>query len=238
MKRAILLLATALLGTSGCTSHPCDRTSIAVQWLFIDAAGGQHGCSDSGTAVVHVFLDGTPQFDQTGNTNFTCGTFENGVILTDFRGGQHALQIDALDQNGTLLYQDQRTFTANSCGASPNLPVDVVAVQGPLDLAYTLPVPQCPPGSFVWFSLTGLSPGTATFVVDGLHTPEAFPCGNPYPLPIDAPFGQYRLDFIQVVQPGTTTFNSVYENCTAQAVNHLGSDQVPVALSASTTGCQ
>lgn len=244
MKRAILLLATALLGVAGCTSHPCDnRDDLIVDWsAFTDASGNTFACTDprSGVASVQVFIDDVAQFP----SPVACIPFPNqsprpAVTLAAFTPGTYKVEVQAYDANGTLLYDDVANQTiAPTCGGT-QFNARMTAVQGPLDLAYTLPVPQCPPNSFVWFSLTALSPGVQSLVIDGLHNPQGFPCGNPYPLPIDAPFGTYRLDFIQVVQASGAVFTAQYENCAPGiTVNHVQSDQIPVALSAATTGCQ
>lgn len=238
MKRAILLLTTALLGLSGC--RDCLNT-ITVQWAFKDAAGNLLDCSQASVATAHVFLDGRAQFDQFGSTEFTCAQFPNGVILTDYPGGTHLLQIDALDQNGNLLYQFHDNISARNCGDT-TLPIDVPAVVGPLDINYRLPVAQCPVSSFVWFSITDLSTQQPAIVIDGLHTPEQFPCGQTIPLPLDVPFGDYRLDFIQIVQKTSniiTPYVAVYQNCTpGLTVHHTGVDLFDVTLASATSTCQ
>jgi hypothetical protein len=123
MKRAILLLATALLGTStACTSHrsPGDLTLF---WAFQDASGrssGQPGdnagCDVAGVDSVDITIDRSTQ-------TFACtGPNAAGITLQTFDPGSYDFIIDGFRGN-------ERVFTANGVAqvvSNANTATDVV----------------------------------------------------------------------------------------------------------------
>lgn len=123
MKRATLLLATALLGTStACTSHrsPGDLTLF---WAFEDASsrssgqpGDNPGCAVAGVDSVDVTIDRSTQ-------TFPCtGPNAAGITLQTFAPGSYDFSIDGFRGN-------ERVFTANGVAqvvSNANTLTDVV----------------------------------------------------------------------------------------------------------------
>ncbi|MFL5261561.1 MAG: hypothetical protein ACJ79L_04020 [Anaeromyxobacteraceae bacterium] len=109
MKRAILLLATALLGTStACTSHNNSPGNMTLFWEFQDVFGraaGQpgdnNGCGVASVDTVDVSVDGqTQNFDCAGPNaaGITLQTFAPGdysVTLIGRRGSEQVFRADA-----------------------------------------------------------------------------------------------------------------------------------------------
>ncbi len=236
MKRAILILAAALIGTTGgCTTRRCDPGTLTLYWTFTDAAGVTRGCAGSGVSNVRITIDRVVQLDQSGSALFACQPFADGVEgiqLTDFVTATHDVQVEGLDANQQQLYLAQTSVRTNGCGDT-TVPLVLPAVQGTLQVSYSIsPVNTCPTASFVWYSITDLTTNTVFSTVDALNTPRFFVCGDL--IVFDAvPFGPYRLDFIQtVVSTGnpSSPWLAVDGNCTPQTVNHLGNDAITVTL--------
>jgi hypothetical protein len=147
MKRAILLLATALLGTSAaCTSHrsPGDLTLF---WAFQDASGqssGQpgdnNGCGVAGVDQIDVTIDRSTQ-------TFPCtGPNAAGITLQTFDPGSYDFTVDGFRGN-------ERVFTGSGVAqvvSNANSATDVVLQ------------PVNPQGFEIFYSVANFSGTTQT----------------------------------------------------------------------------
>ncbi len=246
MKRAFLLLATMALFGSACTNHNCAPPETVVYWTFVDAAGRSYtGCP--GTAVtptvstIRIFVNNQVQYDDAGNSDFACSTYQNGAILPNtLAPGNYQLQVEGYDQNGTLLYLGQQNVNVVACNAQ-TFDVTLNAVQGPITVNLT-GFSQCPTTSYVWYSLTDVTnpqqPVVYSFA-DGRNNPTDIRCTGAV-LFDGVPFGNYRLDFVQIVVPSGNSnvpYTAVYQNCTPTAFQHNAADAVTVALQPATASC-
>ena len=238
MTRAILLLATFGLAVSGCGRH-CNDGTLTLFWQkpqggFTTATGQLLSCDEAGVSTVDVSVNGVLA------GTFPChGPSSDGITLTGFFNETVSVQVDAFDASNNLLYQDVRTTSTAACG---NIALDVTlaAVQAPFQISYALPGGiACPPSSFIWLSLVDVTGNVQFDLVDANNTPTAIPCDNTDLIYDKALFGQYRLDFIQVVQPTgnpLTPFVARYEFCSPLNFNHQASGDVfivPTLFSAS-----
>jgi hypothetical protein len=138
------------------------------------------------------------------------------------------VQVDAFDASNNLLYQDVRSTSTAACGHVA-LDVTLSAVQAPFQISYALPGgAACPANSFVWLSLVDVTGNVQFDLVDANNSPTAIPCGTP--LTYDkALFGQYRLDFIQVVRSTgvpATPFVAAYQYCSPLNFDHQAANDV------------
>ena len=237
MRRALLLLSTFGLALSGCGSH-CDNGTLTLFWQkpqggFTTATGQLLSCDEAGVSTVDVSVNGSLA------GHFPChGPSSDGITLTGFFNETVSVQVDAFDASHNLLYQDVRSTSTARCG-NVALDVTLAAVQAPFQISYALPGGiACPPNSFVWLSLVDVTGNVQFDLVDANNTPRALPCGTV--LTYDkALFGQYRLDFIQVVQSTgvpATPFVAAFEFCTPLNFDHQAANDVfivPTLLSAS-----
>lgn len=238
MRRALLLLCTLGLALSGCRSRCDNGGTLTLFWQnpqggFTDASGQLLSCDQAGVSTLDVSVNGT--FLGT----FPChGPSSDGILLTGFFNQTVTVQLDAFDASNNLLYQDVRSTSTAACG-NVSLDVTLAAVQAPFQISYALPGGiACPPSSFVWLSLVDVTGNVQFDLVDANNSPTAIPCGTV--LTYDkALFGQYRLDFIQVVQSTgvpATPFVSLYQFCSPLNFNHQAANDdfiVPTLISSS-----
>ncbi|SRR6266568_4506852 len=228
MRRAILLLCTFGLALSGCGSRCDNGGTLTLFWQtpqggFTTATGQLLSCDAAGVSTVDVSVNGTLA------GHFPChGPSSDGVTLTGFFNETVSVQLDAFDASHNLLYQDARTTSTAACG-NVVLDVTLAAVQAPFQISYALPGGiACPPSSFVWLSLFDVTGNVQFDLVDANHSPTALPCGTV--LTYDkALFGQYRLDFIQVVQQTfnpSTPFVALYQDCSPLIFAHQAANDV------------
>ncbi|HYS79593.1 MAG TPA: hypothetical protein VEM76_02725 [Anaeromyxobacteraceae bacterium] len=239
MRRALLLLCTFGLALSGCRSRCDNGGTLTLFWQkpqggFTTATGQLLSCDEAGVSTVDVTVNGSFA------GHFPChGPSSDGITLTGFFGENVSVLVDAFDASNNLLYEDgPRSTSTASCG---NVALDVTlgAVQAPFQISYALPGGiACPANSFVWLSLVDVTGNVQFDLVDQNNTPTAIPCGTV--LTYDkALFGQYRLDFIQVVQPTgipSTPFVSLYQFCQPLNFNHQAANDdfiVPTLISSS-----
>lgn len=239
MRRAILLLATFGLALSGCRSRCDNGGTLTVFWQnpqggFTTTTGQLLSCDAAGVSTVDVSVNGSLA------GHFPChGPSSDGITLTGFFNNETvSVQVDAFDASNNLLYQDVRSTSTAACG-NVALDVTLAAVQAPFQISYALPGGiACPPSSFVWLSLVDVTGNVQLDLVDGSHSPTAIPCSTV--LTYDkALFGQYRLDFIQVVQPTgnpLAPFVAAYQFCSPLTFDHQAANDVfivPTLFSAS-----
>jgi len=96
----------------------------------------------------------------------------------------------------------------------------------------------CPVSSYVWLSISDETRGTVFAVVDGQNAPTSIPCNTPLVFPA-APFGHYRLDFVQILTPTgipSVPFRPVYQMCTPFPFAHAGDDIVTLPALGQATG--
>ena len=237
MKRAILLLiAVASLGAAGCGTR-CDQESLTVNWTFIDGAGLEQTCDNSGTASMQVLLNGVPVTDDLGSTRFSCVDFPNGITLFNVPIGTNDIEFDAFDVNNQFIVQQSQSVNVNRCGATTAPTISGTMIQAPLVIDYALSGIPCLNTDVIWYSLT--DPRGVTFVVDDVNnTNLVVTCGSQVNFSA-APFGTYQLKAIQVVDnriPSSPV--PIATNCTPQnPVSHLGFDSIPVTLGPATGFC-
>jgi hypothetical protein len=133
MKRAILLLTTAFLGSTGCYSRHCFD-DIAIYWHFRNASNSAElTCAQAGVSSIQITADGVVLQPVACSSLSSDGvTFVQGIALADFDEGNHSFQLDGLDANGNLIYSSG-TFTFAPTGCRLNeLDSDLAAVTGTL----------------------------------------------------------------------------------------------------------
>jgi hypothetical protein len=246
MRRAVLMLATFGLALTGCYSRHYDQPAacapvgtLTVYWQvpqggFVSPAGALQACDAAGVAYVDVSVNGV----STGK--HPChGPRADGIQLTGFTDETVKVQADAYDAQGNLLFQDVRNVTTAYC-YDTTVDVQLAAVAAPLLVSYALPVPTCPANSFVWLSLVDVTGNVQYDLVDLNNTPNDLPCGvqNPIVYP-KALYGQYRLDFMQVVQWNGSSYESRYQYCAPTTFNHVApNDQLSVTLQPTVGVCR
>jgi hypothetical protein len=241
MRRAVLMLATFGLALAGCSSHHCDGGTLTVYWDgqngsgFVSTGGVLQGCDAAGVATLDISINGAVVASQA-----PChGPNADGITLTNFGNETVAVQLDAYDSQGNLLYQDVSNVDTAYCRDTV-FDAPLSAVAAPMNLEYLLPVSQCPPGAYVWLSLVDTTDQKQLDLVDQGNTPTAIACGNPDPIVYsNALYANYRLDWIQVVQwDGGSGYTSLYEYCTPTYFTHSApNDTLSVTLQTATTGC-
>ena len=240
MRRAILIFATFGLALSGCGSHCNNGGTLTLFWQnprggFTDASGQLLSCDQAGVSTVDVTVNGTLA------GHFPChGPSSDGITLTGFFNGETvSVQVDAFDASDNFLYSDgPRSISTAACG---NVARDVTldAVQAPFQISYALPGGvACTPNSFIWLSLVDVTGNVQFDLVDANNTPFAIPCDNTDITYDKALFGQYRLDFIQVVQQTgnpLAPFFAQYQFCQPLSFDHQAANDlfiVPTLFSA------
>jgi hypothetical protein len=138
MKRAILLLATAFLGATGCYSRRCVD-DIAVYWHFSNADNtAELSCSQAGVSAVQIAVDGVVAGTFACSSLSSDGvTFVQGIALAGFEEDRsHSFQLDGLDGNGVILYSDALTFAPTGCRLN-ELDSTLIAATGTLTILPT-----------------------------------------------------------------------------------------------------
>jgi hypothetical protein len=250
MKRAILLLATALLGVAGCTSRTCtNELALNVFWpSFTDGAGNTFACTDprSGVASIQVFIDGAAQL----NPEVPCVPFAGrpqGITLLDFAPGTYQVELQAYDSNGNLLYDDQAAVPVRATCGGTDFNAQMTAVGADMTVAVNLPrAGQCATPSsqsafqntFLWYELRDQS-GNVFATSSPTADPQQIPCTSSHAIVFpSAPFGRYTLTKIQEVEFDFNGSVVVWSfNCVSTAFQHAAAnDGVTVTLAAQPTG--
>ena len=235
------LLVTTSLAT-GCNN--CDPAGTAIYWTFTDASNHTTtSCSAAGVATLRIFVNGNAQTDDLGHQDLQCaGAYDNagGAVVAVYSANDQ-IQVEAYDAQGNLLYLSTDFVPTSSCGLK-SFNANLTAQQGTLTVNLT-GFAQCPLTSYVWYSLTDVTDPTnptSYSIVDGLHqNATAVPCAGAIAFDV-VPFGNYRLDWIQIVQPTSnpaTPYAAVLQNCSPQALAHDANDVFTVPLAPATSAC-
>ena len=231
MKRAILFLATALIGT-GC-GRRCDFPTLTVYWSF-QSSGAPLDCSQAGVATMNILIDGQAvDTSQTGPIPCDFGDGVEGATLTGFTSGTYSVELDGLDASGHTLYTDTQNVSVSACGDTQLnatlAPVTVPA--GNLNVAYsfaaggscTTPSSQSPYATtFIWYELVDAN-GNVVSASDLATDPKANPCSTTTPTFVipNLPFGTYTLKGIEEAELlASGSANVDHYNCVAQTVQH------------------
>jgi hypothetical protein len=208
MKRAILILATALLATStACSSRSCDGVGdVNLFWNFQDARGAPLTCAQAGVAQMNIIADGVD------NGTFACvltardGSPVQGITLQGFNPASHAFELHALDASGRETYTDAFTVpTGRVCGGDTADRV-LTRTVGDLTVAFQLTNSNgsagegCSAGAptFIWYVLRDQN-GQEVSRVDQNNSPTAIPCTAGGIFFQDLPFQQYTVAAIAEV---------------------------------------
>lgn len=209
MKRLALLLAAAVLGT-GCIvmNDTCESTEVDVSWGAgfdgPDAVAGR-GCAAAGVSYVDVYVDDQPVPGPLAGGHFPCGDL--GVTVTGVPRGARRLTVEGVGPDGsTILYRDDRTFTAGGCGV---FSVGTAPAAGYVSLEYlfsndTTPLPpdqQVCAGSFLWLSIYDRTARQPAVLTDRSSNPTAYSCGGPFALAL--PSGPYVFQWMEERGPAT-----------------------------------
>jgi hypothetical protein len=207
MKRLILVLAAALLGT-GCLwgDDECDR-SVTVDWSgFVLAEGGPPaGCAAAGVGVVDVWLNG--QFWG----SFDCFGPPASVGLAR---GQNVLTVEGIDAQNRIAYREEVAVDSTSCGHRGT--VATQPAEGFLELDYSFsPANACfaPQPTFIWLAVFDEVAGDHAFVETGETAFQQCTVTDPAPL-YRLPVGVFTLLGVEEVLPGGATVGS---DCTDRA---------------------
>jgi hypothetical protein len=244
-RRAAIALAIPLaLAAGGCGAASCAPPALDVSWgTFTDAAGQPFDCAAAGALVagIRVLVDGTPSYGLDGGCVVSSGsTRTEAVRLSAVAAGAHEVDVQGVDADGRLRFADTRTVTVpGGCGAVARADATPAAVADDLGLGYSIAggLP-CPLSSYVWLSIIDVTRGTVFSVVDGQNGPTSIPCNTPLVFPA-APFGSYRLDFVQIVTPtgiSAFPFRPVYQMCTPFPFDHARDDIVALPALGPATG--
>jgi hypothetical protein len=239
MKRAILILATAFLGATGCHSRRCE-TDITFFWHFPNANNtAELACSEAGVVNVEIIEDGFSDgvfacslADQNGNP-------VQGITLTNFAIRNYQFELDGRDASGNLIYQDQFSFTPAAC-ADNQVDRSLTPLTGNLaiDFQFTDIGFTCSnPNTFIWYELLDHN-SQVVDIVGPNNTPLALPCSQGPILLNQLPFGPYTVSRIQEVEPAGGGFISHHATCTPQSFEHLAAGEtVTVAVPVSSGTC-
>ncbi len=241
MKRAILLLATAFLGTTGCYPRHCVD-DIVVYWHFFNADNTvELSCSQAGVSTVQITADGVVA------GAFACSSLSSdgvtrvqGITLVGFDEGSHSFQLDGLDANGNLTHSSSAfTFAPTGCRLN-QLDSDLAALTGTFNIDFHFPAGfVCTnQNTFMWYELLDQD-NQVVDIVGPNNTPDALPCTNGA-IPLSPlPFGPYTVSRIQEVEfLGGGAFTVHHATCDAQSFQHLtAGETVTVEVPASNFSC-
>jgi hypothetical protein len=251
MKRAILILATALLGTTtACSSHSCDGVGdVNLFWNFQDARGAPLSCSQAGVAQMNVIVDGVD------NGTFACtltardGSPVQGITLQGFNPASHSFELHALDASGRETYTDafalptDRTCNGNTVDRVLTRTVGDLTVAFRLTNANGTATEGCSSGAptFIWYVLLDQN-GQEVSSVDQNNSPTAIPCTAGGVFFQDLPFQQYTLAAIAEVNITSlgppVTVVPLHATCTPQTFQHaLPGETATVSVPASSGLC-
>ena len=237
MKRAILILATALLGAAGCHTRQC-QTDITFFWHFPDPSGGAElSCSQAGVVNVEIVEDGF------SDGSFACtladqtGAAVQGITLTNFAVRNYQFELRGLDASGNIVAQDTFSFTPNDC-ADNQLDRDLTALTGnvSIDFQFTDIGFTCTnSNTFMWYELLDRN-SQVVDVVGPNNTPAALPCTSGPIVLNSLALGPYTVSRIQEVEPvgGDLTFSQGFivhhATCTPQSFQHLAANDTTTVL--------
>jgi hypothetical protein len=194
MKRLVSALAAVVLG-SGCivTTDPCDRT-ITTDWVsftYWNGAWVSAGCASAGAWYVDVWM----------NSGFV-GRFacsDGGVVITGVDEGSHDITVEGIDSTGTvILYRDMFTVSASSCGDHYEA---AYPAEGLVNLDYAAPGGCTSGPCYLWLSVHDdiANVTAAAFSASGGATTLTYPDD----VVLALPYGDYSLDWMQLVSSGT-----------------------------------
>ena len=241
MKRAILLLATAFLGTTGCYPRHCVD-DIVVYWHFFNADNtAELSCSQAGVSTVQITVDGAVAGPFACSSLSSDGvTFVQGITLLAFDEGSHSFQLDGLDANGNFTHSSNAfTFAPTGCRLN-QLDSDLAAVTGTfnIDFHFSDIDFNCKnQNTFIWYELLDQN-GQVVDIVGPNNTPDALPCTNGA-IPLSPlPFGTYTVSRIQEVEFLGGGFTVHHATCDAQSFQHLtAGETVTVEVPVSSDTC-
>lgn len=224
-------------------SSRCDPAALDVTWTpFTDAAGLPFDCAGaSAVGGVRVLVDGTTAFQLDGGCVSTAGGARSeGTRLTGLAPGAHEIAVQGIGADGLVRFEDRRTVTVPAgCAGAQQVATTPAAVADDLGLTYSIAGQlACPVSGFVWLSMSDETRGTVYAVVDQTRAPTSIPCGTPLVFPA-APFGRYRVDFIQIVTPTgipTIPFRAAYQMCVPFVFDHAADDVATLPALQQATG--
>jgi hypothetical protein len=240
MKRATLLLATALLGTStACSSRSSSPGDLTLFWSFQDGFGrtsGQpgdnNGCGFAGVDSVDVTIDGSTQ-------TFTCtGPNAAGITLQTFAPGSYPFTAVGFRSNEQVFTGSGTATVVRGVNTETDVVLQALNPQGFVVFYSINGIAQC---NFVGLvgivyrlvdsvgrivSTTEAVPGDAT-----RQTPIVCDPVNGFTIP-NLPFGTYSFDYLAAVD---SINRSLFQVCTA-TVAHGGFPDLE-NLTRATTSC-
>lgn len=213
MKPLALVLATAatLLGTGCGVQHspppPCNPSAV-IDWPSFLLANNTTtaSCGTAGVTFVDVFANGV----QVGH--FAC-TGPAGTV--GLAAGSNLVTVEGVDGAGTILYRDQFTVDAATCG--PQGTFDAQPSEGIVEVSYHFsPSDVCfsPGPSFVWIRVQDDLAGV--IAADSASAPETSDtCGIDFPLRFRLATGSYTLLSTEEVIRGASagSYVAVGRNC-------------------------
>ncbi len=242
MKRAILLLVTAFLGTTSCYSRRCID-DIVIFWHFQSPSNGAElTCAQAGVNAVQVTADGAVAGTFACSSLSSDGvTFVQGITLLNFDESNHSFQLDGLDANNNVIYSSG-SFTFRPTGCTENqFDTTLTAVSGDLTIDFHFPdigFACTNTNTFMWYELLDGNNQVAD-IVGPNNTPQALPCTNGA-IPLNQlPFGPYTVSRIQEVEfVSGGGFVTHHATCDDQSFQHLtAGETVTVQVPASTGNC-
>ncbi|HUL58919.1 MAG TPA: hypothetical protein VLU43_06585 [Anaeromyxobacteraceae bacterium] len=210
MKRALLTLAAAVLGT-GCVvnDNPCG-TDVALTWSFTDETGAPASCADLGMNYVDVWDGGSYL------TSYSCVGSGGTAALPTLSVGSHTLVVEGVhvDTSGTITTIITRDFVDASSSTCTSFGVSATPGRGVLRMNYTLtPTNACvpsDPGSAtgIWYTVDDLTSGAPLDSIgpgSSLADRGAVLCSttNEY-ADVFAPYGGYSVSAMAEVSNPTT----------------------------------
>jgi hypothetical protein len=243
MKRAILLLVTAILGATGCNSRRCD-TAITFLWHFPNASGtGELACNQAGVVNVEIIEDGSSDGVFACTLTDVNGNAVQGITLTNFAVRNYQFELDGLDASGNIIHRDQFSFTPTGC-VDNQLDRTLPAVTGNLaidfrfqDIGFTC----TNAGTFMWYELLDRN-NQVIDIVGPSNSPTALPCTSGAIALNQLAFGPYTVSRIQEVEPFNGNFANGFithhATCTPQSFQHfVDGETVTVVVPASNGNC-
>ena len=225
MKRALLTLAAAVLGTGCYTSndHSCDVRTLTVDWTLSDAGGLPRSCAAMSVNTVDVYLDGYGPL-----TSFcTDGTLTMDNSACTLAAGAHDVLAEGLDASGNIIVRNWvNGVVVPTFGDQVAPTLDLT--EGVASISYDATATSCQSG-YMWLAVTddiasSAGPIWYDYVYDATDNPMAFPCASSSPILLNLPKGDHHLIWILDVANPTTTPATIAQDCTDYLIPIAGHD--------------